>query len=363
MIQMCHNISKYTVELGDRSYPIYLGWDILEHFFQYLDLNLKTNKILLISNEQIFQLYGAKLLKSLEQLEITIQLLPDGEKSKSLSQAAELYQRCCQLKLDRNSTIVALGGGVIGDIAGFVAATYMRGINFVQVPTTLLAQVDSSVGGKVGINLEQGKNLVGAFYQPKLVYMDLKTLTTLPMRELKTGIAEIIKHGVLDADLFKYLENHLPELMNLQADVVEYAVKASLQIKSHIVSNDEREDNYRAVLNFGHTIGHAIETITQYGDYRHGEAVAIGMKYAGAISAKLGKWQQTDHQRMENMLKAVLLPTELPSQVSIDQLLEVMQLDKKNKDGKLTMILPTAIGKVEIVNGIDENLVKQVLSE
>ncbi|MDW7673907.1 MAG: 3-dehydroquinate synthase [Bacillota bacterium] len=355
---------EMSVDLGDRSYPIIMGWDILNEFGRYFKQTLKANKVMLVSNAEVFKLYGQQVTNSLldENIAVTTLLVPDGEEAKSLDQLARAYDCCCQAKLDRKSAVIALGGGIVGDFAGFVAATFMRGMGFVQVPTTLLAQVDSSVGGKVGINLPQGKNLVGAFYQPEFVYMDLKTLKSLPERELKTGLAEIIKYGVIDGeDLFKYLEEKIGELLELEAEVLMTTVAKSCEIKSNIVSLDEKESGIRAVLNFGHTIGHAIEALTGFQQYRHGEAVAIGMRYAGLVALEYDYWSIEEQSRLESLIKKVGLPTNLPP-TEPEKIVAAMELDKKNTSGQLTMILPKKIGQLEIIADVSRELVKKVVS-
>ena len=361
---MINNLEVLSVGLGSRSYNIVIGWNILKGLGEYLKLHkpVSSQNFLIISNQKVFSLYGAEITAALEAQGYPTNyfLVPDGEEAKSLKQAEILYDYCCSIPLDRKSCVIALGGGVVGDLAGFVAATYMRGIAYLQVPTTLLAQVDSSVGGKVGINLPTGKNLVGAFYQPNLVYMDLATLTTLPLRELQTGLAEIIKYGVLDNDFFSYLEENISSLLQLDYQVLVYAVKKACQIKSFIVSEDELEQGKRAYLNFGHTIGHAIEAVTNYEMYRHGEAVALGMKWAGRLAVKMNKWSQEEQLRLEQLISKVGLPTELPN-LDWSKVIKAMELDKKNSQGRLTMILPERIGHVEINNNVDYNFVKQLL--
>jgi 3-dehydroquinate synthase len=362
---MANNITEIKVELAEKSYPIITGWGILPMLGEQLLSMMGRKKILIISNPLVFGLYGETLVKSMEAAGFTVSyaLIPDGEEAKSLETAAKVYGQCCQAGLERRSVILALGGGVAGDLAGFIAATFMRGVSFVQVPTTLLAQVDSSVGGKVGINLPEGKNLVGAFYQPKLVYMDLQTLTTLPVRELRTGIAEIIKYGVLEGEeFFSYLEDKIELLLKLDREALHCTVIKSCLIKSGIVSQDEQEGGLRAVLNFGHSIGHAIEALSEYQQFRHGEAVAIGMKYAGRIALKLNWWSAQNQERLEKLIGRVGLPQQLPG-YSAEELLKAMALDKKNIGGKLTLVLPEKIGRVKIVPGVDSGLVKEALAE
>jgi len=279
--------------------------------------------------------------------------VPTGETAKSLKSIQACYNKLAQHRIERSSFIVALGGGVVGDMAGFLAASYLRGIGFVQVPTTLLAQVDSSVGGKVGVNLKAGKNLVGAFYQPRLVLCDLDTLKTLPERELRAGLAEVIKYGIIyDAVLFRRLERTLPELLRLEAKGMAYIVARSCQIKAKIVEHDEREGGLRAILNYGHTIGHALETISRYGKYLHGEAISIGQVVASKISRDVLGLDQAQVNRIKLLFEQAGLPTSVRlTKPQLAKAFAAMKLDKKVSNGELKFVLARKIGQVEF--GID----------
>jgi 3-dehydroquinate synthase len=289
--------------------------------------------------------------------------VPAGEASKSAEQAAALWNRLVELRADRSTVVVAVGGGVIGDLGGFVAATFARGLSFIQIPTTLLAHVDSSVGGKVGINLPAAKNIVGAFWQPAGVLIDLDTLATLPDREYRSGLAEVVKYGViLDADFFRYLETHIAELNARQPDVLEYIVARSCRLKADVVEQDEREETgLRAVLNYGHTFCHAIETVTGYGAYLHGEAVAIGMVCASRLAQALGRIGPEITERQEQLLRALGLTTAV-GDLNHDDLLAAMQRDKKSHLGRLRFVLPSRLGHVELVEDVPAEKVRQALS-
>jgi len=358
-------MEKMKISLGEQSYYIYLGSNILANLGETLASYPVNKQILLITNALVNNLYGSVVKKSLEEagFQVRVSEVPDGEEFKSLKSAEKLYQDALQQNLNRKSTIVALGGGVIGDLAGFVAATYMRGVNFVQVPTTLLAQVDSSVGGKVAVNLPQGKNLVGAFYQPKLVFTDINTLNTLPERELKAGLAEVIKYGVIwDQEFFNYLEENQHYIKSLQPEIIKYIVHKSCLIKGQVVEKDEKEESLRAILNFGHTVGHAVESLTNYTAYKHGEGVALGMIAAANLSQAMGLVKEKDAKRIESLLAAVGLPTLLPS-LDLEEVIASLFHDKKVISDKVRFVLPTEIGRVVISEEIDLALLKKVLQE
>ena len=357
-------MERIKVDLDSRSYEIIIGQDILGQIGAAVKrLNL-TPKILIISNASIAGLYADKIKDSLEQagFEVKVVTVPEGEKSKSIKEAEFLYNKMLDLRLDRNASILSLSGGVIGDLSGFVAATYMRGIAYVQAPTTLLAQVDSSVGGKTGLNLPRGKNLVGAFYQPRLVYIDTDVLKTLSDDELKAGLAEVVKYGVIrDKKLFEYLEENIDKILKKDPALLEHIIACSCRIKAEVVSEDERESGLRAILNYGHTIGHAIEATSGYGMYKHGQAVAIGMVYAGRIALKLEMISQEELQRQTDLLKKIGLPVELPD-MDLTKITEAILLDKKIEADKIRFILPQRIGKVIIHPDISLDLIKEVLS-
>ena len=324
------------------------------------------NKVLVISNPEIFGHYGEVCLNSLQAagFETYTHPIPAGEEYKNLQSIQQVYDTAQANHLERSSTMVALGGGVVGDMTGFAAATWLRGINFVQVPTSLLAIVDASVGGKTGVNHLQGKNLIGAFYQPKLVAIDPNLLKTLPLREFRAGIAEVIKYGVIwDEDLFTKLEHHgnLDTLESVGDELLETVITRSCQAKAEVVSQDEKEAGLRAILNYGHTIGHAVESLTHYQQFVHGEGVAIGMVAAGKIAVQMGLWTQEEAQRQDALIVKAGLPTEIPSELAIEDILETIKSDKKVKAGKVRFILPTAIGKVIISDRVTPEIIKKAL--
>jgi 3-dehydroquinate synthase len=355
------------VALGVRSYMIQIGAGLLPRLgTECRKLNL-GQRCAVIADDQVLKPYGATAERSLREagFEPVLCAVPPGETSKSLKRAAECYQQLAAHRLERRSFVVALGGGVVGDLAGFVAATFLRGIDLVQVPTTLLAQVDSSVGGKVGVNLKAGKNLVGAFWQPRLVLCDLDTLATLPPREFRAGLAEVIKYGVIyDAALFERLEQVLPRLLKRDPEVLASVVASCCQIKAAVVSQDETETGRRAILNFGHTIGHALETVAGYGQYLHGEAIAIGQVLAARLSRRLLDLPQRDVDRLAQLLAKAGLPTE----VRLDRgqrakLQEVMYHDKKVANGVLKFVLANKIGQVSFGQAVGREMLEEVLAE
>lgn len=342
---------KIPVELGDRSYQIVLGHGLLTELGKLLKPLNTGKKCLIVSNPTVYGFYGEEVFRSLVDhgYEPYKFLVEDDERAKSLEWLTRLYDHAVELELKRNSPVIALGGGVVGDLAGFLAATYMRGVPFVQIPTTLLAVVDSSVGGKVGINHPRGKNLIGAFYQPRLVLADLATLKTLPQRELKAGLAEVIKYGIIwDGKFFLYLEEKAPKALDLVPDVMEKIVATSCAIKAEVVAQDEQEQGLRAILNFGHTIGHALEALTNFQVYRHGEAVSIGMVAASKMAVEKGIFHSSYHERLVGLLKSVGLPVEFPQGITGEKLVQGLLLDKKNRDSKITFVLPEDLGKVGI---------------
>lgn len=340
------------VDLGERSYPIELGWDTLGDLGGYLRHLIPGKACMVISNSEVFNLFGATLIKGLEDAGFNpaVFLIPDGEQAKTLHTTAKVYDALVAKDFDRNSPIIALGGGVVGDLAGFVAATYMRGVPFVQVPTTLLAQVDSSVGGKVGVNHRAGKNLVGCFYQPRLVWIDLKTLAGLPLRELRAGMAEIVKYGVIqDEDFFHYLEENSQKVFDFDQATLTKVVRHACQAKAFLVARDEKEVGIRALLNYGHTFGHVLETLTDYGAYRHGEAVAIGMIAATKIALELGICRDKSMLgRQLDLLSQLGLPTQWPKDLDKEQVIETMKLDKKARAGSIRLVLPIKLGEMTI---------------
>jgi 3-dehydroquinate synthase len=309
--------------------------------------------------------YGETVREALKAGGFTAKILevPAGEASKSLRQANRLFGKLPSLGLDRQSFVVALGGGVVGDLAGFVAATYLRGLALVQVPTTLLAQMDSSVGGKVGVNLPQGKNLVGAFYQPRLVLADTATLKTLPDRELCAGFAEVIKHGAIyDANFFGWLEREYQRVLRREHEAVVHAVGRSCEIKAEIVSKDERESGLRTILNFGHTVGHAMEALAEYVGLLHGEAVSMGMCCAAHLSVKRTGLAESEAERLKTLLAASGLPTRLREGFNVDELMAAMRLDKKARNGKLRFVLLKRLGETVVTNAVTDADIEETLN-
>ena len=356
-----------TVDLPQDSYKIAIAPHSLNQLgSQMQQLNL-GKKVLVISNPEIFGHYGDTCIESLEAagFETYTHLIPAGEEHKHLQSIQKVYDTALTHRLERSSTFVALGGGVIGDMTGFSAATWLRGVNFVQVPTSLLAIVDASVGGKTGVNHPQGKNLIGAFYQPKLVAIDPDLLKTLPPKEFRAGMAEVIKYGVIwDEDLFTKLEHHphLDTLDNVGDKLLETVVTRSCQAKAEVVGQDEKESGIRAILNYGHTIGHAVESLTNYKQFVHGEAVAIGMVAAGKIAVEMGLWTVEEAKRQDVLIAKTGLPTDIPDSVATEDILKAIQSDKKVKAGKVRFILPTSIGKVIITDKVTPEIINSALS-
>ncbi|MEK6681458.1 MAG: 3-dehydroquinate synthase [Nitrospirota bacterium] len=339
------------VALGDRSYDIIICRDCLKDIGNRLSVIGLKGKIGVVTNPIVRKFFGSKISASLKNVGFMpfIITIPDGERYKTLKTVSDIYDKLISLKFERSSALIALGGGVIGDITGFAAATYLRGIPYIQVPTTLLAHVDSSVGGKTGVDHKKGKNLIGAFYQPGLVLIDIDTLHTLPRREFIAGMAEVVKYGVIaDEGLFSYLEENLNDILSQKTDNLLYIIKRSCEIKAGIVEEDEREvSGRRALLNFGHTFGHAIETITGYKKFKHGEAVAIGMALAAKLAVHLNLCHYDVYKRINDLLNRIGLPTEMPG-LRIKEAVKIMQHDKKVSRGKIRFILPERIGKMSV---------------
>lgn len=352
-----------TVELGSRAYPIHIGQSLLSNTDLILP-HLKRKSVAIISNTTVAPLYMAKLAEPLRNAGVSVIeiILPDGEAYKNGESLNLIYDALLQNRCERSTTLIALGGGVIGDLTGYAAATYLRGVPFIQIPTTLLSQVDSSVGGKTGINHPLGKNMIGAFYQPQLVLADIDTLSTLPARELSAGLAEVIKYGLIrDADFFNWLETNMQQLVNLDSVAISYAIYRSCQNKAEVVAADEHETGERALLNLGHTFGHAIENAMGYGVWLHGEAVAAGTMLAADLSRRMGWLNDAEIQRMQAIHQAANLPTQAPA-LGIERYLDLMGLDKKVQDGKIRLILQQGIGESVITSDYDANLLKQTLS-
>lgn len=339
------------VALGDRSYDIIICRDCLKDIGSLLSAIGYKGKIGVVTNPIVRKFFSRMITASLKNAGFIpfIISIPDGERYKNLKTVSGIYDKLISLKFERSSSLIALGGGVIGDITGFAAATYLRGISYIQAPTTLLAQVDSSVGGKTGVDHKKGKNLIGAFYQPRLVLTDTDTLRTLPGREFLAGMAEVVKYGVIaDEAFFSYLEDNLSDILSKKSDSLSYIVKRSCEIKARIVEEDERElSGKRALLNFGHTFGHAIETITGYKKFKHGEAVAIGMVIAAALAFQLKICDINVYLRIKRLLNRIGLPTGMPK-LDSKKILKIMELDKKVSGGKIRLILPEGIGKMSV---------------
>jgi 3-dehydroquinate synthase len=352
---------EVSVELGERRYPIRIGVGLLADAAQWRDA-LPGKHVLVVTNTTIAPLYLERVTTGLHDRSFSSLILPDGEAYKTLESAARVFEALAQLKASRDACVIALGGGVIGDLAGFAAACWMRGIAYVQMPTTLLAMVDSSVGGKTAVDLAQGKNLVGAFHQPRAVIADTDTLATLPARELHAGFAEVVKYGALgDAAFFGWLEDRAERLLARDAESLADAIAHCCEQKAAIVARDETERGERALLNFGHTFGHAFETATGYGSLLHGEAVAIGMCVAARLSTQLGFASEADARRLTALLARFGLPTAIPPGIDAQRLLELMRLDKKNVSGRLRLILWRGVGRAEIVDNVDERSVLNIL--
>ena len=354
-----------NVSLGHRSYEIKIGTDLLAQLGKECARLELGRRCAIISDRKVARLYGkaAKRAFIKEGFESVLITVPAGETAKSLKTVQSCYDQLAKHRMERKSFIVALGGGVVGDLAGFVAATYLRGIAFVQVPTTLLAQVDSSVGGKVGVNLKAGKNLVGAFHQPRLVLCDLNTLTTLPLREYRAGLAEVIKYGIIyDEALFKRLERDMPKLLLRDAQTLAAIVARCCEIKAEVVRQDETEGGLRAILNFGHTIGHALEAISHYGKYLHGEAISLGQVAAARLSARVSGLPEHSAERIASLFRQAGLPTEMQlSAAQRRRLFSAMQLDKKVSDGEIKFVLVRQIGQVEFGHKVSRTLIEQTL--
>lgn len=357
-------MTTVRVKLGPRSYDIEVGSGLLKRAAEFTSAVHPGRHAVLISDANVSASYAQPLRQELTGAGYRCNLLevPAGEASKSIAHAERLWNELLACRTDRKSVVIAVGGGVVGDLAGFIAATFGRGLAFFQIPTTLLAQVDSSVGGKVGINLPAAKNMVGAFWQPTGVLIDLDALQTLPKREYLSGLAEVVKYGmILDAPFFEYLESVVPQLLQRDSAVLEKVVARCCELKALVVEQDEREETgLRAVLNYGHTFCHAIETVSGYGTFLHGEAVAIGMIQASLLAEKLGRIEAPLTARQRALLQALELPVTAP-QLDPQQLLAAMQYDKKVEHGKLRFILPTRMGHVELVGGVAPDLVLEVL--
>ncbi len=356
------NLKIVKVELGERSYPIYIGAGILESS-EFYSNHIHAKQVLVVTNETVAPLYLDKVVAALAEYRCELVVLPDGEKYKTLEVWQTIFDDLLRHRFSRQCTIVALGGGVVGDMAGFAAASYQRGINFIQVPTTLLAQVDSSVGGKTGVNHPLGKNMIGAFHQPQCVIADTDTLNTLDDRQLSAGIAEVIKYGLInDPEFFEWLEHNIEALMCRDPQALAFAVERSCVDKAKVVASDELEAGQRALLNLGHTFGHAIETGVGYGGWLHGEAVGAGMCMAARVSVEHGWMTSAEEERVIALIEKSRLPSKPPGEINADQMLDFMSVDKKVHDGNLRLVLMKGIGSSFVTDGFDLGKLKSTLN-
>jgi 3-dehydroquinate synthase len=354
-------MNTLQLDLGERSYPIHIGSQLLDQAGLYKK-HIKGTFTAVVTNETVAPLYADRVVKTLEGIgqKVKLIVLPDGEAFKTWEVLQKIFDGLLENSADRKTTLVALGGGVIGDMTGFAAACFMRGIRFIQVPTTLLSQVDSSVGGKTGINHPLGKNMVGAFHQPQAVIADLDTLKTLPPEELAAGLAEVIKHGAIaDYEFLSWIEKSQDALNNCDPVAMEFAVRRSCEIKSQVVAQDEKEGGIRAILNFGHTFGHAIEAGMGYGSWLHGQAVGCGMVMAADLSVRVGLLSNADASRLKKIIQALHLPTQ-PPKLGVDRFMELMSVDKKAEGGEVRYILLNGLGQAKIQT-VDDDLVIQTL--
>ena len=371
---MSENSATVTVALNsdnqpNRSYDIAIASHSLKNLGDKLveiGLGKKSKKVLIVSNPVIYKHYGETVQTSLSNagFDVAHLILPAGERFKTANSLQKIYDAALAHRLERSSMIVALGGGVIGDMSGYAAATWLRGIDLVQVPTTLLAMVDSAIGGKTGINHPQGKNLIGAFYQPRLVWVDPEVLKTLPAREFRSAMAEVIKYGIIwDRELFDLLANcdRLDQLRYISSELLQTILYRCAKAKAEVVSKDEKEGNLRAILNYGHTVGHAIESVTNYRLYNHGEAVGLGMVIAGAIAVDLGLWSELDQVQQVALIAKTHLPQTVPADINLESIIESLSTDKKVEAGKVRFILPTAIGSVTLSDRVTSDMVNQNL--
>jgi 3-dehydroquinate synthase len=360
---MSNEIKTLNVDLGERSYPIYIGPSLIGDSDLYRR-HLGSSQVMVVSNETVAPLYLEKVRGALSGYEVAEVILPDGEQFKTLEIWQRIFDELLRKRFSRQSTIVALGGGVIGDMAGFAAASYQRGIDFIQVPTTLLSQVDSSVGGKTGVNHPLGKNMIGAFYQPKCVIADTATLDTLDDRQLSAGIAEVIKYGLIDdIPFFDWLELNMERLLNRETEALIHAIYRSCQDKARVVAADEREAGRRALLNLGHTFGHAIETGMGYGAWLHGEAVAAGMCMAADLSVRLGWMGDDELERVVDLIRKGRLPTTPPAGLDCERFMDLMSVDKKVANGKMRFVLMKGIGKSLVTGDFDFSKLEKTLNE
>lgn len=350
------------VDLDERSYPIYIGESILSDQ-KLFDKHITSSQVLIVTNENIAPLYLQSIENRLTKLDYEVLILPDGESYKSLDSLNHIITRLIEQKYSRTCVLIALGGGVIGDLTGFAAACYQRGVKFIQIPTTLLAQVDSSVGGKTAVNHPLGKNMIGAFHQPCAVIADTAVLSTLPEREFSAGLAEVIKYGIIrDKEFYAWLEDNIESLIDRDDKALIYAIERSCINKAEIVAQDEREAGIRAILNLGHTFGHAIETALSYKDWLHGEAVGCGMLMAADLSSRLGLIDQGHVDKIKALLERANLPTQIHKDIKLEQMLENMKVDKKSRDGVLYLILLNDIGDAIITSDYTEQALMETIN-
>lgn len=357
-------VKQLDVDLGDRSYPIFIGEGLLERIGAYFNQYQipSTSPVMIVTDEHVASYYLNDVTDSLQAAgyDVVPAIVDAGEKAKSLNVLQDIVTIALNNGMDRHSTVIALGGGVVGDLAGFVAASFMRGVRFVQVPTTILAH-DSSVGGKVAVNHPLAKNIIGAFHQPEMVIYDIATLRSLPEREIKGGLAEVIKHGLIwDADFVAWIDDHADRLLAVDTEAMMHALYVGCHIKSRVVSQDEREQGLRAILNLGHTIGHALEAVSHYDEMIHGEAIAIGMVGAALLSIKLG-YAESIHTETKRLLEKFGLPTRLPKHIDLKQVMAAMMHDKKFTAGKMNFVIATQIGKVDIHKDMPSEWIEEAL--
>lgn len=360
---MKNKLEVLNVDLGDRSYPIYIGQGLLVEPTIF-EKHIASRQVLIVTNETIAPIYLRKFTAQLSShIDVKASILPDGERFKTLEYLNKIFDSLLESRCNRQVTLIALGGGVIGDMTGFAAASYQRGVNFIQAPTTLLSQVDSSVGGKTGVNHRRGKNMIGAFYQPKCVLIDTTVLSTLPVRELSAGLAEVIKYGAIcDIIFFEWLEKNMERLFARDAEALTYAIKTSCEKKAEVVAQDERESGVRATLNFGHTFGHAIETHMGYGEWLHGEAVAVGMCLAADMSVELGWLGSEEAARVKALCVKAKLPVNKPDEMDAPDFIKHMKVDKKNVSESIRLVLLKKLGEAVIYDCSDDKLLNRVVS-
>lgn len=353
---------QLTVALDERSYPIFIGANLLsraELFTPYI----RGKQVCIVTNQTVAPLYLAQLQAALAGFQVDVVVLPDGEAYKNLETLNLIFTGLLESRHNRTTTLIALGGGVVGDMTGFAAACYQRGVDFIQIPTTLLSMVDSSVGGKTGVNHPLGKNMIGAFYQPRVVVSDIALLKSLPPRELSAGLAEVIKYGLIsDYDFFEWIENNIEQLMAGDEAALAYAVLRSCENKAHVVAQDENESGIRAILNLGHTFGHAIETAQGYGNWLHGEAVAAGMVMAADLSLRRGALSKVDFDRIVALLVKAKLPVAAPADMTPEQFIQLMGVDKKVLDGRLRLVLLASMGNAIITSEVEPDLLMQTFA-